>query len=425
MPRRDQVDSVSLAALLIVVVLATLVFFLPRSLTAVAGRDAWLAVLVNTPVVALVLGAWYAFYLRPGLTLLDRLRGHPWARWLLLPVLVAYALYHAGGILGETVMLMVVVYAETPVWAFHGTLALTAWVLAAYGRETLARVGLMVLPVMVAALFVNLAILLPGNAEWAQLLPMLEHGHAPLVRGAGVMAAAAAETLLLAYFADGLASRDRRVRPLVLAAAGMIALLAGVTAACVAVLGPGETTRAVAPTFVLARLARPVPVLSRPEIFTISAWLLGIALKLALFVYVAGVTLRVTLGLTERRQGLVHATVTAAAVAVAFWLFPDTQRWEWQFTRVWPLVGWAGLAAGTAAGLLPVDPRRRGDGSPSPPAPDRSAVDEVPAAANGGSPGIDPAVGSRSGRTLRPPTDDGRAAVSVRAAAAPEEAVTT
>ncbi|EKP95279.1 GerAB/ArcD/ProY family transporter [Thermaerobacter subterraneus] len=358
MPRRDQVDPASIAALLIVVVLATLAFFLPRSLAAVAGRDAWLAVLASTPVVALVVGAWYALYFRPGLTPLDRLRFHPLMRWLVLPVLVAYATYHAGGILGETVLLMVVVFPETPVWAFHATMALTTWVLVAYGRETLARMGLLVLPVMVLALVTNLLILLPGDAEWAQLLPLLEGGAGPLLRGIPVMVAATAETLILTYFADGLSSRHGVLRPLMLAAAGMVVLLAGVALAGIVVLGPGETARAVAPTFILARLARPVPVMSRPEVFTISAWLLGIALKLALFVYAAGVTARAGLGLTERWQGPVHGLMTLAAVAVAAILFPDTERWDWQFTRVWPLVAMAGLVAGLVTGLLPAWPGR-------------------------------------------------------------------
>lgn len=354
MPRRDQVDPASIAALLIVVVLSTLVFFLPRSLSAVAGRDAWLAVLASTPVVALVVGMWYAFYFRPGLTPLDRVRFYPVARWLILPVLVAYATYHAGGILGETVLLMVVVFQETPVWVFHATMILTTWVLVAYGRETLARLGLMVLPVMALALVTNLLILLPGNAEWAQLLPVLEGGAESLLRGVPVMLAATAETFVLAYFADGLSSRQGVLRPMMAAAAGMVVLLAGVAVASIVVLGPGETARAVAPTFILARLARPVPVMSRPEVFTISAWLLGIALKLALFVYVAGVTARAALGLGERWQGMVHAVTTVAAVAVAAGLFPDTESWDWQFSRVWPLVGAAGLAAGLVAGLLPV-----------------------------------------------------------------------
>ncbi|ADU51931.1 Spore germination protein [Thermaerobacter marianensis DSM 12885] len=390
MPRRDQVDPASIAALLIITVLATLVFFLPRSLAAAAGRDAWLAVLVSTPVVALVVGAWYAFYFRPGLTPLDRVRFHPFARWLVLPVLVAYAAYHAGGILGETVLLMVVVFPETPGWAFHATLALTTWVLVAYGRETQARLALLVLPVMVLALLFNLAILLPGNAEWVQLLPVLERGPLPLLRGALVMLAAAAETLILTYFADGLPSRDRLVRPLALAAAGKVVLLAGVAMACIVVLGPGETARAVAPTFILARLARPGPVLSRPEVITISAWLLGIVLKLALFVYVAGVTARVTFGLSERWQGGVHAVMTGVTVAVAVWLFPDSERWDWQFTRVWPLVGLAGLVTGVAAGLLPVrsaqpaspshrgPPTRRRRGSPTRSRRGRSAPGEEP-----------------------------------------------
>ncbi|GAB6876889.1 GerAB/ArcD/ProY family transporter [Thermaerobacter litoralis] len=364
MPRRDQVDPASIAALLIITILATLVFFLPRSLAAVAGRDAWLAVLAATPAVGLVVGAWYALYFRPGLTPLDRVRFHPVARWFVLPVLVAYAAYHAGGILGETILLMVIVFQETPVWVFHATMAVTTWVLAAYGRETLARLGLMVLPVMVVALAVNLAILLPGGAEWAQLLPLLEGGPATLLRGIPVLVAATAETLILTYFADGLRARDRIGRALVWAVAGEIVLLAGVAVACVVFLGPGETARAVAPTFILARLARPVPVLSRPEVFTISAWLLGIALKLALFVYVAGVTTRVTLGLSDRWQAAIHGVMTAVAVAVAVLLFPDSQRWDWQFTRVWPLVGMAGLGAGLVAGLLPARGERkvRGDG---------------------------------------------------------------
>lgn len=355
MSRRDEVDGVTLGVLSIITVLSSLVFFLPRTLAHLAGRDAWLAAVTGTPLAVLVTGAWVKLYFRPGLTPLDRVRHHRWWAAAVRFLLTVYAAYHAGGILSEAVFLLAIVYPETPTWVFHLGLGGTALVLAGYGRETIGRVGLVLLPLMILTLGVNFLILLPASGEWVQLLPMLEHGIGPVVATMPFTLAAAAETVVLTFLADGLGTPQRRRIARVLAASVIVQqmLLAVVVAVCVAALGPGETARSLAPTLTVSRLARPIPLLARPEVFTLSAWLLGITIKVALFVYVTGVLVRDILGLDEGWQPLAHGVAAAVATAIATTLFGDASRWQYQFQWIWPVVGAGGFLAALLPALVP------------------------------------------------------------------------
>ncbi|HEY8416092.1 MAG TPA: GerAB/ArcD/ProY family transporter [Thermaerobacter sp.] len=351
---RDQVDSLTVGILGVIFVSSSLIFFLPPLLVGAAGRDAWLAALVAAPLIAVVVAAWLRFYFLPGLTPLDRTGGRPLLRGVVAWLLAAYALYQGGSVLGETVGVLVIIYPETPAAVFHGSLVLAAWVLAVYGREVIARTAVVLAPVMLLTVLGNLALVVPSNVDAGQLLPILETGWGRLLAGLPFMAATTAEAFLLSFFADGIRDRPRIGRALALAAAVSILLLAGVTTLDLTILGPQETARNVVPTLVVMRLVRLAPVLARVESLIFSAWLLGIFVKLALCIYVAGLAMREGLGLTERWRTVIKTTAAALTLASAAYFFPDMGRVQDQLASVWPAVGTGMLLLSLALGFVRV-----------------------------------------------------------------------
>jgi len=360
MRQRDQVDAHSVGVLTVIMIVSSLIFFFPNLVTGVAGRDAWLVIPAGIPLIALVVLGWLRIYYLPGLTPLDRAARSPVLRIPTGLLLAAFAVYHAGIVLGETVGVMVSIYPETPAVVFHGGLMLAALAPAAYGREVIARTAILLAPVMLLAGLGNLILVIPRNVDVGQLFPILEFGWSRVVAAIPLVAAATSEAVVLTFYADGIRDPNRMNRALPLAAATCILVLTGATALDLAVLGPNETAREVVPTLATMRLVRLAPVLARVESLIFSTWLLGIFIKLALFTYASGLALRQGLGLSDRWHTPFRAATAGLAIAVALILFPDTGRLQYHLLNVWPVVGTAGLLISLALGL--VRPHQQGPG---------------------------------------------------------------
>lgn len=349
---RDQVDALTVGVLTVILIVSSLLFFLPGLLASVAGRDAWLVIPAGIPLVALAVFAWLRFYFLPGVTPLQRAGRRPVLRVAVALLLAVFTLYHTSAVLAETVDVLITIYSATPAAVFHGGLMLAAWVLAAYGREVIARTAMILAPVMLLTGFGNLALVIPGNVDPGQLLPVLEFGWGRVLAAMPLMAAATAEGIVLTFYADGIRDRNRIGRALSMAAAACILVLTGVTALDLTVLGPDETGRSVIPTLVVMRMVRLAPILARVESLIFTTWLLGIFVKLGLFVYTAGLAMRHALGAPERWQSAFKGLAAALAIAIAVILFPDTGRLQYQLHTVWPVVGTAGLVITLGLGLV-------------------------------------------------------------------------
>lgn len=354
---RDRIDLLQVSVLGVILIVSSAVFFVPSPLAQAAGRDAWLVPLAAVPVLvgaALGLGR---LYFRPRLTPLHRAAARPGLRLACGLFFAAYAGYVATLVQQETASTLAILFEGSGVEPFLAGLTVVAWVLAAYGRETVARCGVILFPLMVTAAVVNVVLALPGNADFEAVLPPLERGPAPVLGAVPLLLAWHGELLVLTFFADGLAD-TRRVHA---AVAGSVLisvfLLTGVTLASVVVLGPAETARATVPTIVLARMVEVAPFLPRVEILILTAWLLGIFVKLGILVYVAGLALQKGFGVAERWRGLLTAAAAAATGVAAWGVFPNLARLLEHIRFVWPHAGSAAVLVTLLLGLV-APPRR-------------------------------------------------------------------
>lgn len=349
------VGARSLGTLAVVLVVSSAIFFVPAPLAAVAGRDAWLVPLVAAVPGAAAAWAVAAAYLRPGLDPVGRLRHLPLLRVAAGLVLAAYAAYLGALVVAETAHVLATSMPETPLGVFAGMLGLAGTGLAVYGRAALARTSLIVFPVMVATAAINLVLAIPLNAEFGILLPVLEFGPGPVLASLPLVLAWMGEVLLLGFWAGSVRDRDRARAPAYLAAAvGAVAvLLAAVVAVSVAAMGPDEVARSSIPTVALVRLVRVVPLLSRLETAALTAWLLGVYVKLGIVYYAGAAALRRSLGLREGLHAALVAGVAAASVGVATAAFPRLVTLLEHLQTVWPVAGTAALGFVLILALVP------------------------------------------------------------------------
>lgn len=350
-----------MGVLAVILVVSSAIFFVPGPLAETAGRDAWLAPLIAVlPGMAIAHGL-SVLYFRRGQDPVERLRARPWLRAAAGLSIVAYAVHLGVLVLAETIHVLVEVMPETPLPVFAAMLAVAAAVLAVYGRATLSWASLMVFPVILVAAVANVALAIPLNADFETLRPFLERGVGPVLAAVPPVLAWMGETLLLVFWAEAVGDRQRVVRYL---AAGMLAvsaLLAGVAAVAVAAMGPQDVARSFVPAVTLARLVRVVPLLSRLETAVLSAWLLGIYVKLGIIAYAAGVACREALGLRRGLERPLAAAAAGVSGVLAVVLFPRATWLLEYLRRVWPAVGVGATVLILTLGLIPAGGRARGE----------------------------------------------------------------
>ena len=362
MRREPGVELFDLAVLAIVLVVASAVFFVPAPLVAAAGRDGWLSVPVAGTVALAAVPVLVRGFFAPGL---DPVRRYE----VLVPVRVAlglayggFAAYLGAVVTAETMHVLAVAMPETPHVVFAGLLAAAAWIGAAHGRRGLARAGVALFPVMLVAAIANLLLAWPGNADFGELLPLLEFGFEPVLRPVPLLLAWLGEVGLLTFLAEADGGRARRAAVYLAGAyLAIVALLTMTTVTAVAVLGPVATANSFVPTVTLARLVRVSPIFNRVETAILTAWLLGIFVKLALIVLAGAAALARGLGFEESpraRRWLVTALATAAAVG-ALTLFPEARMLVDHIARTWPVIGTGAFALTLLVGLLPAIGRNR------------------------------------------------------------------
>lgn len=274
--------------LLLNVVGATAIIFLPGLTAARAGRDSWLAALVAT-----VSGLYIAFLifalgrLFPGRTIiqyLETLLGGFFGRAVGLYYLLFFLI--ADGIivreLGE--LLATSIMPRTPQVVFSILMVAVCAYGVNQGLEVIARVMELTYP-FILFLFALVLILVSGHMDFSRLFPVLEHGVRPLLRASLDPIVWRGEIIVLAMFLPSLARPGRGMRNAAIAVLGMGFILSLDAVVNTAVFGP-STGRLNYPTLELVRLAGIGQFFTRLDAVWIIIWLFGMFGKVGLFHYV-------------------------------------------------------------------------------------------------------------------------------------------
>lgn len=303
--------------MLINLVGATAVVFLPGLTAGIAGRDSWM-----TPLVATLPGIYLALVIAalgrrfPGRTLTQYLQEvlGTWPGKLVGLFYVFFFLHTNGVIVREFGELMVaVIMPRTPLLVFHGViLLLCAWAVRG-GLEVLARVTEFTLPA-VLAVFILMILLTAQDMNFENLFPVLEKGFKPVVLASLDPIGWRGEIIIFAMFLPYLASPEKGGRCAIIAVVAIGLILTADSVINNAVLGP-SVARLTFPTFSLVREVSVANFLERIESVMVAIWVIGMFAKIGLFYYAAVLGTAQVAGLKDYRPVVLPLGVILAALS--------------------------------------------------------------------------------------------------------------
>lgn len=292
MRNEEKISSTQLMFLLVTLVTATAWLFVPAITTKAAAQDGWLSVLVPATLfgIAVVLVCVALGRRFPGRTVIEY-SGDIVGKFSGKIIGLAYIFFflHLNGIIirefGDFVVTAFM--PETPLLVFNAVIVLLAAYAVRAGLEVICRANQFVFPLAVLSLFALVG-MVAAEMHPDNLMPILEKGLGPVLKGALAPASWRGEVMVLLMFLPYL-NKPREARKAGLLAVVFIGfLLALDTAAMIAVFGaemPGHMTF---PTLYLARYVSIAQFIERVEAIVMILWVTGIMIKVACF-YHAGV----------------------------------------------------------------------------------------------------------------------------------------
>jgi spore germination protein KB len=290
----------------------------------VGGRDSWLSGLIAFPAAAAAILAQISLSRRfPGKTIAQylplllgpagRVAALVYSLWYLTVVVFTMRM--------TTDWLVDALLRETPSWVM-GALYLAAVVYAANGGlEVLARINQFVLPLLTAlGLLVSFSTM--TAKDYRLLLPMFEHGWAPVAMVSFLGIGYYGETSVLAMFTAHVKPGDRKrlTRSYLLALLFLVSTMTGPLAGSVATLGYRVAQNMPYPTFQHWLMVSFARFFERTDLLAVHQWLAGAYVRCALFLLMGVQAFRQATGAkTKLSYSLVGAAVAVGAAAELLW----------------------------------------------------------------------------------------------------------
>ncbi len=288
--------------LLVTVVLPTAVLFIPALTIKEAGASAW----ISGGVVATfwgILVVWIASTLGerfPGMTLVDysgQIIGKFGGK--MIGAYYIFVLVHGIAVItrqfGE--FLVTAFMPETPIIVFHIFLIALAASAVRNGVEVIARMNHFVVSLMFFSVLFIFSLVF-GEWNFNNLLPILEEGIGPVIKGAFIPMSWRGQTVLLLIFMPYL-NNYREARPAAYKAVVMLGIiLAAEIIICLAVFGQ-LAANYVFPAHALASYISVGGFIERVEAFILALWVAGITMKVSIWYYSATVLMARTLNLQD------------------------------------------------------------------------------------------------------------------------------
>lgn len=292
---KGRITSRQMAMLLFTLIISTIDVYMPAVVAGVAGRDAWIAVILAVLYALIIWAVAIALASRfPRQTIIH------YSRELLGPLLgslvgilqVIFFFFIGASITRILADIMKTSFMPyTPMVVFTISVMLVASYAASGGLEVIARLNEILLPLGLAALiFVGFGSL--PQVDFGNFLPVMEQGLGPVNWGGVVLVSILAEIVIVLMLYPYLSDQTRA------GVNGLWALLGLGAAMQIGVLAIGLFTAEVTaamnfPALEMVRAIRLGPLMTHPDVVIVAVWVGGIFIKLALLYYV------VTLGLAQ------------------------------------------------------------------------------------------------------------------------------
>ncbi|MBZ4653978.1 MAG: putative rane protein [Peptococcaceae bacterium] len=289
MLEKGKINSLQAILLMISMILPTAVLSVPAITVKSARQDAWLSIIVATVVGLLI--AWLVVTLSlrfPGKTLfeyVEEILGKIPGKIVSFFYIWWFLHMNALVIREYGVFLATAIMPDTPISVFHIVVVVVAAYAVRNGLEVLSRANQLLIPTTV--LLATVFILSTGNMKLSRMLPVIDTGLLPIIKGAAAPASWLGEIVTFAMIIPYL-NRPREAHRV--AALSVLLVSFFLTASILEALlifGPNLTGAWIFPVFNAVRLISVDNSLGRLEIIIVLAWVLGGFFKVGVFYYAA------------------------------------------------------------------------------------------------------------------------------------------
>ncbi|KJS12324.1 MAG: hypothetical protein JL56_12945 [Desulfotomaculum sp. BICA1-6] len=337
MLEQGKISCTQTVYLLINLVGATAVVFLPAITAQDAGRDAWMVPLLTTlPAIylALVIATLGKRY--PGQTLIQYLQTAlgTWPGKAAGLFYLFYFVHTNAFIIREFGELMItIIMPETPLVVFHVLiLLLCAWAIRG-GLEVLARVMEFTWPLIII-LFMTAILLTANEIEPQRLFPVLENGIMPIISASLAPTGWRGEIILLAMFLPFMARPREGGRCAIMAVVAIGVILTADALINTAVFGP-VVARMTFPTFSLVRMVSVANFIERIDAVLVAIWVIGMFGKIALFYYATVLGAAQLANVKDYRPLVLPVGVLLAALSI--YVAGNSKELVEHIAQIWPL----------------------------------------------------------------------------------------
>lgn len=341
MEQNVKISGTQVAMLLFVFVTSTLIIFVPNYATQAAKESAWLAVSI-LPFSFGYLTLWAICKLGgyfPKLTIFQYCevilgkflgKGLGLAYILYLLVMDVLVLREFSDFLNITTLQL------TPrVWLLTSIIAL-AFYGAYQGLEVIARAVQFILGIYVVGFSITVLMALT-NFEVARLLPVMEEGLLPIIRGSMAPSSWYGEICILAIlfpFVDKSGELKKKGTIALVAISLFVTVDVIVT---LGVLGADLTGKVAVPFWTVARSIEIGEVIQRLEVFLLVIWVTGVIIKAALLSYLIGLGITQVLGF--KKLNLVFGTAAVTQLVITNFMLGNALQVNTILSNYWPPFG--------------------------------------------------------------------------------------
>lgn len=300
---QGKISSLQLAMMVFPSILATAILSVPSLTMIYAGHDMWLSPILGSVVGLAAIGISLGLHrLYPGQTILQAsVQILSWWPGKLVGLLLLVYLPHLNGLIIRSYGEFIASNAlpKTPFFVIMGTMCMVCAINVKQGIEVVGRTAQVFVSILVVLLCL-IFILLIGELNPAELLPFMENGIMPSVKGAVPPAAWFSEYIILAFLFPYVNHKKGMGRTMLVSLVLTTAAMTASNLFCLFLMGD-LTDSFSYPFMIAARYITIADFLQHIEAIIIAIWIFGIFVKISVFLYIYSASVAEWLGMKDYR----------------------------------------------------------------------------------------------------------------------------
>ncbi len=293
--------------LLIIFVISTTDIFIPAIIARQAGRDGWISVIIATIITIFSSFIWLSLASKfPNETLpeyLPKIFGQPIGKFLGI-LYTFFFIYNNALISREFGALMSVAFLPlTPIVVLIAAISIVSIYAAFEDIEVIARTNETLFPIGILLLLI-VTLFTSRYMKFDNFLPVLENGIKPPSLGTLTVYSCMGECSIILYLYPFINNKDKAKRGMMITITLLgVSFLLG--ALVIAIFGAEFTADLMIPTLEMVQVIDLANFIQRLDAIIMSIWVGGIFIKLALYFYLAALTLKYVLNVKSYKAFLI------------------------------------------------------------------------------------------------------------------------